>query len=212
MVVCGHRGVFPIVGRERARPPLLSKRHGRPQRRHPPRTRGGIPADRDRGVRVRRWGDCAPLWVGRASMVQCSRLGGTIASSESNGAGGSARRVGCRLRCGSRRIPRPCTPRSFERLTLTIRQGSAYVRRRSPGHARGADQLHGHIDRLRCSYNVIRPHRALKCGRENPDASDARRLGERANALERHLHGAGRALRIPCGGRTRSRCRPAHAH
>ena len=46
----------------------------------------------------------------------------------------------------------------------------------------------------------------------DPDASDASRLGERANELERHLHGAGRSLRIPCGGRTRSRCRPAHAH
>ena len=33
-----------------------------------------------------------------------------------------------------------------ERLTLTIRQGSASVRRRAPGHARGADQLHGHVD------------------------------------------------------------------
>ena len=53
-----------------------------------------------------------------------------------------------------------------ERLTLTIRQGSAYVRRRSPCHARGADQLHGHVDLLRGSYNVIRPHRALKFGRE----------------------------------------------
>ena len=46
-----------------------------------------------------------------------------------------------------------------ERLNLTIRPGSAYVRRRSPCHARGADQLHGHVDRLRCSYNVIWPHR-----------------------------------------------------
>ena len=46
----------------------------------------------------------------------------------------------------------------------------------------------------------------------DPDASDASRLGERANELERHLHGAGRSLRIPCGGRTRSRCRPAHAN
>ena len=53
-----------------------------------------------------------------------------------------------------------------ERLNLTIRQGWAYWRRRSPGHARGADQLHGHVDLLRCSYNFIRPHRALKCGRE----------------------------------------------
>ena len=53
-----------------------------------------------------------------------------------------------------------------ERLNLTIRQGSASVRRRSPCHARGADQLHGHVDLLRCSYHVIRPHRALQCGRE----------------------------------------------
>ena len=53
-----------------------------------------------------------------------------------------------------------------ERLNLTIRQGSAYVRRRSPCHARGTDQLHGHVDLLRCYDNVIRPHRALQCGRE----------------------------------------------
>ena len=53
-----------------------------------------------------------------------------------------------------------------ERLNLTIRQGSAYVRRRSPCHARGADQLHGHVDLVRGSYNVIRPHRALTFGRE----------------------------------------------
>ena len=52
------------------------------------------------------------------------------------------------------------------RLNLTIRQGSASVRRRAPCHARGADQLHGHVDLLRCSYNFIRPHRALKFGRE----------------------------------------------
>ena len=53
-----------------------------------------------------------------------------------------------------------------ERLNLTIRQGSASLRRRSRCHARGADQLHGHVDLLRCYDNVIRPHRALKFGRE----------------------------------------------
>ena len=53
-----------------------------------------------------------------------------------------------------------------ERLNLTIRQGSAYLRRRSPCHARGADQLRGHVDLLRSYYNFIRPHRALKFGRE----------------------------------------------
>ena len=53
-----------------------------------------------------------------------------------------------------------------ERLNLTIRQGSAYLRRRSSCHARGADQLHAHVELLRCHYNFIRPHRALKFGRE----------------------------------------------
>ena len=53
-----------------------------------------------------------------------------------------------------------------ERLNLTIRQGSAYLRRRSPCHARTADQLHGHVELLRCYYNFIRPHRALNFGRE----------------------------------------------
>ena len=53
-----------------------------------------------------------------------------------------------------------------ERLNLTIRQGSAYLRRCSPCHARSADQLRGHVDLLRCYYNFIRPHRALKFGRE----------------------------------------------
>ena len=53
-----------------------------------------------------------------------------------------------------------------ERLNLTIRQGSAYLRRRSPCRARGADQLHGHIELLRCYYNFIRPHSALRFGRE----------------------------------------------
>ena len=53
-----------------------------------------------------------------------------------------------------------------ERLNRTIRQGSAYVRRRSPCHARGADQRHGPVDLLRGYDNVIRPHRALQFGRE----------------------------------------------
>ena len=53
-----------------------------------------------------------------------------------------------------------------ERLNLTIRQGSAYLRRRSPCHARGPNQLHGHVELLRCYYNFIRPHRALRFGRE----------------------------------------------
>ena len=37
-----------------------------------------------------------------------------------------------------------------ERLNLTIRQGSAYLRRRSPCPARCEDQLRGHVELLRC--------------------------------------------------------------
>ena len=53
-----------------------------------------------------------------------------------------------------------------ERLNLTIRQGSAYLRRRSPCHARGADQLRSHVELVRCHDNFVRPHRALRFGRE----------------------------------------------
>ena len=53
-----------------------------------------------------------------------------------------------------------------ERLNLTIRQGSAYLRRRSPCHARCDERLRGHVELLRCHYNFGRPHRALKFGRE----------------------------------------------
>ena len=53
-----------------------------------------------------------------------------------------------------------------ERLNLTIRQGSAYLRRRSPCHARCEEPLRGHVELLRCHYNFVRPHRALRFGRE----------------------------------------------
>jgi IS1 family transposase len=53
-----------------------------------------------------------------------------------------------------------------ERLNLTICQGSAYLRRRSPCHARGADELRKHVDLLRGYYHFIRSHWALKFGRE----------------------------------------------
>ena len=59
-----------------------------------------------------------------------------------------------------------------ERLNLTIRQGSAYLRRRSPCHARGEDQLRSHVELVRCHYNFVRPHRALRfgCDTRTPDA------------------------------------------
>ena len=52
----------------------------------------------------------------------------------------------------------------IERLPLTIRQGSAYLSRRTPCHARCADRLRQHVELLRCYYNFVRPHRGLKFG------------------------------------------------
>ena len=53
-----------------------------------------------------------------------------------------------------------------ERLNLTIRQGSSYLGRRTICQARWKQCLEDHIELFRCYYNFIRPHRALKFGRE----------------------------------------------
>ena len=54
----------------------------------------------------------------------------------------------------------------IERLNLTIRQRSASLSRRTLSHARSTDTLEAHLELLRCDYNVVRPHGALKFGRE----------------------------------------------
>ena len=54
----------------------------------------------------------------------------------------------------------------IERLNLTIRQGSAYLSRRTLAHARSAARLEDHLELLRCHYNFVRPHGALTFGRE----------------------------------------------
>ena len=54
----------------------------------------------------------------------------------------------------------------IERLNLTIRQGSAYLGRRSPCHARSRQHLDDHLELLRCYYNFVRPHMALKFGKQ----------------------------------------------
>ena len=50
----------------------------------------------------------------------------------------------------------------IERMNLTIRQGSAYLSRRTLSHARSEDKLEEHLELLRCHYNFVRPHGALK--------------------------------------------------
>ena len=53
-----------------------------------------------------------------------------------------------------------------ERLNLTIRQGSSYLGRRTICQARWKQCLDDQLELLRCHYNFVRPHRALKFGPE----------------------------------------------
>jgi hypothetical protein len=68
-----------------------------------------------------------------------------------------------------------------ERLNLTIRQGSAYLGRRTICQARQKQCLNDHLGLLRCRYNFVRPHRALKFGREV--RTPARQAGLTSRAL-----------------------------
>src|SRR5262249_48179749 len=70
-----------------------------------------------------------------------------------------------------------------ERLNLTIRQGSAYLGRRTICQARRKGCLQDHLELLRCHYNFVRPHRALKFGREVRTPAMQAGLTERALAL-----------------------------
>ena len=51
-------------------------------------------------------------------------------------------------------------------MNLTIRQVSAYLTRRTTCHARCVQQLENQLEMVRCYYNFLRPHRALKFGGE----------------------------------------------
>ena len=53
-----------------------------------------------------------------------------------------------------------------ERLNLILRQGSTYLGRRTLCQARWKQCLDDHLELLRCHYNFVRPHRALKFGRQ----------------------------------------------
>ena len=54
----------------------------------------------------------------------------------------------------------------IERLNLTIRQSTAYLTRRTTCHARRKKLLEDQLEIVRCYYNFLRPHRALKFGSE----------------------------------------------
>jgi len=54
----------------------------------------------------------------------------------------------------------------IERLNLTIRQGCAYLGRRTACHAKDNSLFGDNIELQRCYYNFIRQHSALKFGQE----------------------------------------------
>ena len=54
----------------------------------------------------------------------------------------------------------------IERLNLTIRQGCAYLGRRTACHSRRKDLLADNLALQMCYYNFVRPHSALKFGDE----------------------------------------------
>ena len=70
-----------------------------------------------------------------------------------------------------------------ERLNLTIRQGSAYLGRRTICQARWKERLEDHLELLRCHYNFVRPHRGLKFGQEVRTPARQAGLTERALTL-----------------------------
>ena len=82
------------------------------------------------------------------------------------------------------------------RLNLTIRQASAYLLRRSPCHARGADQLRSHVELVRCHYNFVRPHRALRFGGETRTPAMQAGLARTRLALSDIFAACGVTLRV----------------
>ena len=54
----------------------------------------------------------------------------------------------------------------IERLNLTLRQATSYLTRRTTCHARRKEQLEKQLEIVRCYYNFLRAHRALKFGME----------------------------------------------
>ena len=54
----------------------------------------------------------------------------------------------------------------MERLNLTIRSATAYLKRKTLAHARVVARLRGSLDLLMCYYNFGRSHAALRFGNQ----------------------------------------------
>lgn len=77
----------------------------------------------------------------------------------------------------------------IERLNLTIRRDSAYLFRRTICQAQWKERPEGHLELLRCYYNFVRPHRALKLGPEISSPGDAGGIGLQTTQLQGGIHG-----------------------
>ena len=177
------------MGEQPRRPPVFSQHHRGPRRRHPPRPPGGRPADRDRWVRLLRRGDPAPrgfrlrVRAGDQDASQRPRRP-RRATGEDRDRDAAEGRVGAvrRFRAPEHVVRRAPEPHH--------RQGSAYLRRCSPCHARGEDQLRGHIETPALLLQLRPATPCAEIRARDQDAGDAGRRAEHAPDLERHLHGA----------------------
>ena len=69
----------------------------------------------------------------------------------------------------------------IERLNLTIRRGCAYLNRKTPAHARALEPFSKNISLFKTYYNFVRPHQALKFGKET------RTPAQQAGLVSKHL-------------------------
>ena len=72
-----------------------------------------------------------------------------------------------RYEAAARRLEDSSRPNTafIERLNLLMRHACSYLRRRTPAPMRKPQKLTNAIDILRCFYNFIRPHSALRFGK-----------------------------------------------
>jgi transposase-like protein/IS1 family transposase len=56
--------------------------------------------------------------------------------------------------------------RYYKPAVRKVFQGSAYLTRRGSAHSRSVERLADHLELFRCFYNFIRPHGALRFGKE----------------------------------------------
>ena len=99
----------------------------------------------------------------------------------------------------------------IERMNLTIRQGSAYLSRRTLSHARSTQKLEENLELLRYHYNFVRRHGTLKFGRETRTPAMQAGLATRRLTFREVFACLPPSLFVSIGTITRavpSRCRP----